>query len=1078
MRNPKLCFAVLLSLAFAPGLLHAQATGSVRGAVTELGTERPLGGVQVFVPGTSVGTLTDQNGRFLLVNVPAGAQVVRATLIGYAEADRQIDVVAGQTAQVNIRLESSAIALQEVIVTGVSGATIQAKVPFDVSRVDADDIQVAPTTAAGAIQGKVAGATVVSGSGRPGSAPSILLRGAKSIDASGRSQEPLYIVDGVILGSEMVDISALDIESIEVIKGAAASSLYGSRAANGVVQIQTQRGAGVGDDAVRYTIRSEMGSSTLPGEFWLTQSHHYLLEDGQFVQSNTARTRCAYIECTGTIRLAGQTAGSSTPNYWNTYQNQAWPGQTFNQVDRFFTGGDFLQNYISASGRSGATNYHVSYNNLDDPGVMVGHGGLNRHNFRVNLDQAVRENISVSASAFYSISDQDPREGEMFDLTRMKAGVDLLACEGDPTKSCADDPENLMILADPQNTESPNPIYSMLLQENERNRDRFLGSVDLRWTPISFLDVDGNVSYDRLDREDNSYTPKGFRTIDPSVGLNQGNLGRTARVTEAFNASVTGTTRFNLGENVSNRTQFRYLFEEQNRQLTSAGGYEFTVGDIRQFDNLNPDNLSVGSWNQSVLADGYYAITNFDIMDRYIIDALVRNDGSSLFGPDERRQWYYRLAGAWRMSQESWFNFPALDELKLRYAYGTAGNRPRFEAQYETFSVAGGRIRPINLGNTALKPEFSIEQEAGVDAAFLDGRAVLGVTYANTVTEDQILQVPLPAFSGFQTQWRNAGTLESNTWEASLDARLMQTDNFLWSARVLFDRTRSTITELTAPPFTYGVPSQGLNDVFYAREGEALGTFYGVPFAQSCADLPEGMSCDGFTVNDDGYLVWVGAGGLDANAWGTTSDVLVRGAAVRWGSPFRGECTDRVTNERSSTFCPLGSSLPDYKLSFSSSASYGGLSLYGLIDSEQGFDVYNQPLQWATFRHTSGQCDQGGVPIEQAKPLGYCDALYQTSGLIPSTEYVEDGSYVKLREMALRYTVGAGQLGRLPAINQLSGLTFSLTGRNLYTWTDYRGYDPEVGETGGDTGSAALARVDGYNYPNFRTWILGVELNF
>jgi TonB-linked SusC/RagA family outer membrane protein len=1078
MRNPKLCFAVLLGLAFAPGLLHAQATGSVRGAVTELGTERPLTGVQVFVPGTSVGTLTDQNGRFLLVNVPAGSQTVRATLIGYAEADRTVEVVAGQTAAVNIRLESSAIALQEIIVTGVSGATIQAKVPFDVARIDDSDIQVAPTTAAGAIQGKVAGATVVQGSGRPGTAPSILLRGAKSIDASGRSQEPLYIVDGVILGEEMVDISSLDIESIEVIKGAAASSLYGSRAANGVVQIQTKRGAGVGDDAVRYTIRSEMGTSQLPGEFWLTKSHQYLVEDGMFVQANTARTRCNYIECQGSIRLAGQAAGSATPDLWNTYQNVAWPGTTYDQVDRFFTGGDFLQNYVSASGRSGATNYHVSYNNLDDPGVMMGHGGLNRHNFRVNLDQAVRENISVSASAFYSLANLDPREGELFDLTRMKAGIDLTACEGDPTTSCLNDPENLMLLADPQNSESPNPLYSMLIPDYDRNRDRFLGSVDLRWTPIDFLDLDSNVSYDRLNQDQDNFFPKGYRTVTPSAGVNEGALTRDARETEAFNASVTGTMRFNLGQNVSNRTQLRYLFEEQNFTRTQTAGNTFTVDDIREFPNLDPEKITAYSYDQNVLSDGYYAITNFDIMDRYIIDALVRNDGSSLFGPDERRQWYYRLAGAWRMSQESWFNFPALDELKLRYAYGTAGNRPRFEAQYETFSVSGGRISPITLGNTALKPEFSIEQEAGVDAAFMGGRAVVGLTYANTVTEDQILRVPLPAYSGFSTQWRNAGTLESNTIEASLDARLMQTDNFLWSARVLFDRTRSEITELNTRPFTYGVGGQGLGDVYYAREGEELGTFYGVPFAQSCEDLPVDMSCDGFTVNDEGYLVWVGAGGLDANAWGSMSDVLVRGAAVRWGTPFRGECTDRVTEERSFSFCPLGRSVPDYKVSFSSSASYGGLSLYGLIDSEQGFDVYNQPLQWATFRHTSGQCDQGGVPIADAKPLGYCDALYQTSGLIPSTEYVEDGSYVKLRELALRYTVGAGQLGRLPAINQLSGLTFSLTGRNLYTWTDYRGYDPEVGETGGDTGSAALARVDGYNYPNFRTWILGVELNF
>jgi TonB-linked SusC/RagA family outer membrane protein len=1077
MRNPKLCFAVLLGLALVPGLLHAQATGSVRGAVTELGTERPLQGVQVFVEGTSVGTLTDQNGRFLLVNVPAGAQTVRATLIGFAQAERPVEVVAGQTAALSIRLESQAIAMQEIVVTGVSGATIQAKVPFAVSQVSAEDIQVPPPSAASVIQGKVAGATVVSGSGRPGSAPSILLRGAKSIDASGRSQEPLYIVDGVILGGELVDVNALDIESVEVIKGAAAASLYGSRAANGVVQIRTKRGAGVGDDNVRYTARSEFGTSSLPGQFWLTQSHVYALDGDKFIERGTGK-RCDYLNCTRALVEAGQTAAAGqSPNAWNTYQNVAWPGQTFNQVDRFFTGGDFMSNYLSVSGRSGATNYHVSYNNLDDPGVMIGHGGLDRHNFRVNLDQTVRENISISASAFYSLVDEDPREGELFDLTRMQAGIDLTACENDTTKSCLNDPQNLLLKVDPQNTESPNPLYDMLLVDTRRARDRFLGSVDARWAPISWLNVDGNVSYDRFDRTDQTTFPKGFRTINPSTGVNNGAISRFQRMNEAFNASITGTTSFDLGENVSNRTQFRYLYEEQNRQDTRLSGFEFTVADLPQFSNLNQDNLNAGSSNRSILADGYYAITNFDIFDRYIIDALIRNDGSSLFGSDERRQWYYRLAGAWRMSEEAWFNFPAVDELKLRYAYGTAGNRPRFSAQYETYSVSDGRIIPITLGNQQLKPEFSREQEAGIDASLLGGRLVAGLTYANTVTEDQILEVPLPAYTGYRSQWRNAGTLESNTYEASLDARLMQTDNFLWSARVLFDRTRSTITELNVPPFTYGIDQQGLSTNFYAREGEELGTFYGVKFARSCADLPSGVSCDAFAVNDEGYLVWVGSGGLAANNWGADSDVLVRGASVKWGTPFAGECTDGRTGE-ATLFCALGNSMPDYKVSFSSSASLGGFSLYGLIDSEQGFDVYNMPLQWATFRRTAGLCDQAGIPLDQAKPIGYCDALYGVSGLQPSTEFIEDGSYVKLREMAIRYALTGDNLARLPGISQFSGITLSVTGRNLYTWTDYRGYDPEVGKGGGDVGSAALARVEGYNYPNFRTWILGVELNF
>ncbi|MGH7482158.1 MAG: hypothetical protein ACRELV_08375, partial [Longimicrobiales bacterium] len=644
------------------------------------------------------------------------------------------------------------------------------------------------------------------------------------------------------------------------------------------------------------------------------------------------------------------------------------------------------------------------------------------------------------------------------------------------SQSCADNPEDIILLPDPTNTESPNPLYELFVRDFEEKRGRFLGSANVRYTPLTWLDVEGNVSYDRLDFEENDFLPKGFRTVDPPFRT-EGHLDRFVQLTEALNASVTATTRFDLGENISNRTQLRYLYEREDRDFTYTEGDEFAVADVPIFDNLDRETLIAESGSFPIRADGYYAITDFDIVDRYIISALVRNDGSSLFGEDERRQWYYRASGAWRLGQEPWFSVPGVDQLKLRYSYGTAGSRPRFEAQYETYSLSGGRVIPVNLGNTELKPEFSREHEAGFDAGFLGARAVLSVTYADKRTEDQILQVPLPAFTGFSSQWRNAGTVENNTWEISLDGRLVETDDFFWSARLLYDRTRSTIAELNVPPFTYGVPGQALGNVFFARSGEELSTFYGVEFATSCSDLPAGVSCDGFVVNNDGWLVWVGDNSLDDALWGTTADVAVRGVAPMWGTPFAAECTDRTTGERV-LFCPVGRSTPDYTVSFSNTLSWKGLSLYGLLDAVQGFDVYNQPLQWATFKRKTALCDQRGLPEAQQKPLGYCDALYAVSGLGISSAFVEDGSFVKLRQLSASYRLSGDRLGALPGLSALSGLTLSVVGRNLYTWTDYRGYDPEVGSTGGDTGSAALARVDGFEYPNFRTFTVGVELNF
>jgi TonB-linked SusC/RagA family outer membrane protein len=1081
------------ALLFAEPIL-AQQTGTVTGTVRSE-TGAPVFAANVDAQGTGIRSFSQQDGRYTLLRVPVGEQTIRARVMGFAPATVTVMVRANEVVTADLSLTPQAVALSEVVVTGAIGATERAKLPFTVDQLRAEDMPVTHVNFASALRAKVPGATVVQGSGRPGAAPSILLRGATSIGATGRSQEPLYIVDGVILGASVVDIDALDIETIEIVKGAAAASLYGSRAANGVVVITTQRGTGFADGQVRYTARSTLGLADLEGEFPLLNSHFWALgPDGRFIDGGTQQP-CDFRgapgwnpneECSSNMQANGT-------NAWNTYANNPWPNGTFDHVDRFYDGGVFQEYYVAASGRQGATNFHVSFSRTNDQGPMLGQDGFKRNNFRLNLDQVVRPNVQVSASAFYSRSVQESfGEGSgnpVFGLTRMPAGVDLTACEPlpDPNNpgvmlsqpgSCLDRPQQLLLNVNPTNIESANPLYELLARKGELARGRFLASTNLRYSPRVWADIDADISYDRLDTESSDYRPKGFRTIDPGT-LNEGTLGIGNQTIEAINASLTASFRHDFSDGIVNRTRVRYLYEQSDDVSNSTSGREFGVVDVPTLGNLNSETLSSGSGQQTVVADGYFLITNFDIYDRYIIDALVRNDGSSLFGADERRHWYGRIAGAWRMAQEDWFDIPAIDEFKLRYSYGTAGGRPAFAAQYETFSVSGGTIIPVNLGNRDLKPEQSAEHEMGFDLS-LYNRIDLSLTYAQTDTENQILSVPLPAFTGFSSQVLNVGTLTSKTWEASLGAVLMQTPDLTWSARVLYDQTRSIITELNRPDFRFGVGGQNMGNVFLAREGERMGTFYGPIPARSCADLPQGMSCDGFVTDSNGYLVWVGVGGsLSDNAWGTSSGLTDgRGSAINWGAPIAGECTDASSGERTN-FCNIGNTMPDHSVSFSSNLDWRGLSLYGLIEAVRGFDVWNQPLSWALFRRNIDMMDQTGIPEAQQRPIGYYDNLYGgLGGLVPNGEFVEDGSFVKLRELSLRYRLSADQLSNVPGLSGFGGLAFSVSGRNLKTWSDYRGYDPEVGRTGGSVGSAAIARVDGFNYPNFRTWTFGVEVNF
>lgn len=1094
MKQFRRLIAVLIAAALAPVSLLAQEAATVTGRVTNA-QGQPEAAVLVRIESLNAGASTGADGTYRLVipgaRIRAGQAVqITASRQGLSPVSRSVTLSPGANLTQNFQMSTQIILLEDVVVTGTAGAVEAKKVPFEVGQVTADDIQVPPTNAASAIQGKVAGATVVSGSGRPGSAPSILLRGPKSINASGRSQEPLYIVDGVILGASIADIDALDIEKIEVLKGAAAASLYGSRAANGVINITTRRGSRVPDDQVRYTARTEFGRGEIPTTptSLLTETHQFKMNAAGTKFISLSGAECDFMTCPN-LALAGQRAASNAPsaaNEYNTFQTQTWPGQTFDQVQRMFTEGAFARNAFSAEGRAGATNFHVSFSNTRDEGVLLGQQGLSQNNFRLNVDQAIRSNLSVSASAFYgrSTNDQFPESNgnPIFAVTRMPAGIDLFACQNNVSQDCRNNPDSLIIQPNPHNTESDNPVYELLVRKYDTRRGRFLGSGSVRFSPVNWFDVDANASYDRLDRRDQDYLKKGYRTGTASSSVNEGALYQYYLLQQAFNASLTGTFRFDLSDRIHNRTQFRYLYEQTDADETSTTGNTFRVAEVPQFGNLNPSTIRATSNIYPERADGYFAITNFDIADRYILDALVRNDGSSLFGADQRRAWYYRLAGKWLVSEEGWFGLPGIDELGLRYSVGTAGGRPAFSAQYETFTVAGGTVSPQNLGNRDLRPEYTTEHEAGIDLGLFANRATLSANYARSTTENQILPVPLPSYTGYAQRTVNAGTLESDTWELSLDTRLIQRDNFGWSARVNYDRTRSTITELDVPEFTYGVPGQNLGNVFYARPGERMGTFYGLQFATGCEHLPAGVDCSQFRVNDDGLLVYTGGDEITAGRWGDFAPLAVQSAhprlgGLRWGEPFGGLCVDRASGE-ATDLCPLGKTMPDYSMSFSSTVNWGGLSLYGLFDAVQGITVYNQPLQWAVFRRTAGILDQTGKEAELQKPVSYYAKMYGASGLRPSSEFVEDGSFVKFREMSLRYTFGQDRLSRLPAIGGLDGLSLMLTGRNLKTWTDYRGFDPEVGKSTGETGSAALGRVEGYQYPNFRTWSLGVEVNF
>jgi TonB-linked SusC/RagA family outer membrane protein len=1068
------CAATLLALAATaaflfPATLGAQ-QGTVTGTVLSARTGEPLDGVTLTLErvGQEETRLTGYSaatGRFLIVGVPAGQYVARAELLGFAAWTQVVQVAAGQPAVLDFRLEPEPISLSEIVVTGVIGATQRTKLPFEVAQVRAADLPVPSLNAVQSLQGKVAGALVVPTTGTPGAPASILLRGVTSLNAVGRGQEPLYIVDDVIVGTDLVDLGSLDIQSIEVVKGAAAASLYGSRAGNGIVHVRTRRGAQMATDQVRFTLRSEMGGSTLgrrPRDMF-SQAHPYAMTpDGQRFLDLDGNP-CEWLDCR-TIALAGQTAHGAAADQWNTVQSNPWPGKKYDQLERFFNHGTFLQNYLTAEGRSGSSNFLVSASQVGQEGIVRSLRGFTRTNFRINLDHAFGEELTLRSSVFYSRSKRPSPfnvQAGISNLLRVAPIVDLLA--PDP-----EEPGEVIYYVAPSAVADGsgrlvNPIYDARSTTWLLHQDRFLGSVAARYAPLEWLALEGNFSFDRADENERWVIPKGARTLGKESAT--GELYRKRNLTEATNASLTASARWTIADGVRNHTQARYLAERWDYDSGWLDAYDFAVEGVPVLANTDPSTLTAGQALESTRADGYYLDTNFDLYDRYVVDALVRNDGSSLFGEQERRQWYFRLGAAWRLSQEDFFRVPAIDELKLRYSVGTAGGRPWFYAQYETWSVEGGVVTlPSQAGNPRLKPERSTEHEAGLDLSAFDFRAVLSLTHARTTTENQILPVPQASYTGYQTVWGNAGTLASRTWEATLDVRLVERPALTWSARVLFDATRTEITALDRPAFRYQSSNQ-----MWARVGEEIGTYYGAAAATSCANLPTGLSCDEFAVNDQGLLVWVGAGGsLDEPRWGTPGPVIA-GKRVNWGSPFRGYCADRVSGEPTLA-CPLGKMVPDCNLGLSTTVSWRGLTAYALLGRSAGFVA-----QRSGFAN-QGEQDQDRVPEAQRKPLGYFADWFSLG--IPSSANVKDGTFTKLREASLSYRLGPALLRRIPGLREVASVGIQLAGQNLFTWSRYPGFDSDTGYADGASESPALYRFESLLHPSMRNFTAAVEVVF
>lgn len=754
---------LLLILAMLTIVGSAEAQLAVfSGRVTSEG--RPLGGASVGIPTLGVGAVTSVDGRYNFtfdVSRYTGRTVdLISRYIGYKPKRLPLVLTVGRIEK-DFDLAKDILNLEQVVVTGVSGATSQKNTAFAVAVVDNTQLKEAPgITPLASLSGKVAGASVVTVSGQPGAAPAIRLRSPASI--SGKT-DPLIIIDGTISRLTLADVASEDIERVEVIKGAAASSLYGSDAANGVVQIFTKRGASLAEGQSSFTVRNEYGQNNLPRTVPGNTSHAYKVDaTGDFAR-----------DATGNRVLKDDQISD------NSYV------KTYDQLGQVFHPGTFATNYASFGQRRGENNFNASFQNTKDGGVLNLLSGFSRQNFRLNLDQAISDKVDISTGAFYgrSHADQGEDTGIFFGLRFLEPNIDLLAPNKDGT------PYNAIIKQPPQSGNLVNPLYGLSQRQVSNDRDRFTGTFKGRYRPLTWLTAEGNVNYDVANQNYKNFRPLGFQN---SAGAkDKGALFQQANSDRSYNTGATLTSVRNWSWLV-NTTKVAYVYEDQTNAFVNVNSSALTVPNVTEFSAYSPDPntpVTPASRTEQLRSKNQFVVSTFEIKDRYIFDGVIRRDESSLFGSQQRAQIYHRLSAAYRVTQD--FTIPGVDEFKLRASYGTAGLRPTFDAQYETLRISAGSPQKVTLGNPDLRPAFSTEKEIGFNLNFLT-RFTLEYSYSDKLTKDQILQVPLSAAAGYQTQWQNAGTLAGNTHELAASVLLLSKNDYFWRVNVTGDRTRTT----------------------------------------------------------------------------------------------------------------------------------------------------------------------------------------------------------------------------------------------------------------------------------------------
>lgn len=1005
-------------------VLGAQQQRVVTGKVTD-SSGQPLPGVTVVVKGTTNGTISDNNGGYSISNVNSGSTLV-FSFVGM----KTLEIVVGDQTTIPVILRDESIGIDEVVAIGY-GTVKKSDLTGSVSSVKTGELQQTPITSIDqGLVGRASGVQVTQTSGMPGSIASIRVRGSSSLQGG---NEPLYVIDGfpVYNGegfgstggraqmSGLATINPNDIESIEILKDAAATAIYGARAANGVVLITTKSGK-KGQDLISF--ESSIGFMAVANKLDLMDAQQY-----------------------AALVVEAYTNDKLTPPYdVQKMAEIAKIGKGTDWQDEVFQNGT-TQNYqLTFSGGDEKTSYAISGNYSDQVGIVI-NSDFVRYSTRLNLDRKMNDFVTIGShfTASQTTTNIVPTD------TGGEGGVVTGAMKFNPILPIYSNEETgEYTQINTPGTLVPNPVATAREQIFNNATTRVLGDI---YTEISFLNdfkLKVSIGTDVFYSKANLYTPS-------KIYQSNGKASATVSVNRSINWLNENTLNWNKTFNDIHSLSVLagFTMQQNNSEYVSASSAEF-VNDIMKYNNLgagaiyNQPGSSATQWNLM----SYLARVNYSLASKYIFSVNSRIDGSSRFGSNNKYGFFPSGAFAWRISEEE-FMSPYTDlisNLKLRTSYGFTGNTEI--GVYESLATLGSAgwiignqlvsgFFPNKIPNPDLKWEKTGQFDVGVDLGMWDNRVRLTSDFYIKKTTDLIYNVSIPSSSGYQTMLKNIGSVQNKGVELSIETDNL-TGKLKWNSAFNISFNRNEVLELGGEEYKEMPEGDGhLKTGSFRRlvVGQPIGIFYGYRF--------------------DGIFQSVEETQMQISS---TSPI---GVGLRRYKDLNGDKKIDATNDREI----IGDANPDFFGGFTNTFSYQGFEANIFLQYSYGNEIFNyNAIELET--PTGGQNAYADLVNRwtPTNPSNVYPKANTNRAVLVSDRWLEDGSYLKLKTVSLSYN--------FPKLTgkHIQGIKLYVTAQNLITWTKYRGYDPEVSYRGASTLEAG---EDFGGYPQARTYLAGLKID-